>query len=250
MPMTCRYCGGPLSEVTVEGRPKDSQLHCRDKACGHEWVDQNPRLSGPGTVQVGIGPEKIVRLQEGRSSQGEDNCEPIASITLAWLGDEFKLGQPCPVPGAKRDSTSERGFDFTVLAPCGHHVEIQVTRLVEREHFAALGKGEPVLDERAHVRLIELIDETVRRKAQATPPADRSKRILAIDGRDPSVGLNLFFANVKFVDMSEVFGWAGVLLVIDDRNTRFLDRDCWPTCHICGAGGSAQDSLCSSADPP
>ena len=109
---------------------------------------------------------------------------------------------------------------------------------MEQEHFAALGKGRPVLDERAHGRLVELIEETVRKKARTTPTADRSKRILAIDGRDPSVGFNLFLANVNFVDMNEVFGWSGVLLVIDDRNTRFLDREAWPECPLC------------SSDPP
>ena len=229
----CKFCSGPLDETRVEGRPLESSLHCRNKGCGHEWVDQNPRLSGSGTIQISFGADEINRLQVGRPSQGEDNCRPICATVLAWLGGSFAVGQPCPEPGARRDSANERGYDFSLRSPCGHGVEIQVTRVVEQAHYAALGRGQPVLDNRAHGKLIALVEETVRKKTDRTPLADRSKRILAIDGRDPSVALNLFLANVRFVDMSEVFGWGGVLLVVDERNTRFLDRETWPDCHLC-----------------
>lgn len=233
MSLVCKYCAGPLTEMRIDGRPDEPSLHCRSDHCRFGWVDQGSRNSGAGSIQVAFGAKGISRIQQGRPSQGEDNCGPVCAVVLAWLGDDFAVGQPCPEEGAKRDSVIERGFDFTVHLPCGHETEIQVTRIKEEAHFAALGKEGHVSDEREHATLVDLIEDTVRSKSDKTPPSDRSKRILAIDGRCPSVGLNLFFANVRFVNMSEVFGWGGVLLVVDKSNTRFLDRDRWPACPLC-----------------
>lgn len=197
------------------------------------WVNQASRCTGPGSLQVSFGRTGITRLQEGKPLQGEANCQPVAEALLAWLGEGFRLGAPCPASGAKRNSAAERGADFTVFAPCGHEVEVQVTRVIEQDHYSSLGDGKPVHDGRSHSSLVALIDDTVRKKTDRTPANDRAVRILAIDGRCPSIGFNLFLTGVKFVDMPKVFGWRGVLLVIDKCNTRFLDRDGWPSCAAC-----------------
>jgi len=62
---------------------------------------------------------------------------------------------------------------------------------------------------------------------------DRAHRVLAIDGRDPSVGLDFYFKRVRLVDTSEVFGWRGVVLVCDERSMLFFGSEGWPTCPEC-----------------
>ena len=92
-------------------------------------------------------------------------------------------------------------------------------------------KGGAVLDRRSHPALLEALVRTVQAKTNSTPPNDRADRILAIDGRSPAIGFNLFLLGVRLTDFAK-FGWAGVLLV-DGRNTRFLDREGWPVCRLC-----------------
>lgn len=202
------------------------------------WVNQAARWTGSETLQVGFGPKGITRLEQGKPSQGEDNCQPVARAMLARLGDGFEVAAPCPEKGAKRDSAKERGFDFSIREPCGHTTEVQVTRVPEEEHFAALGaanrSGDAVIDERSHSTLVELIEVALRDKTDVTPSGDRAHRVLAIDGRDPSVGLNFYLTGVRFVDTEAVFGWRGVVLVVDERNMLFFGSEGWPTCPECG----------------
>ncbi len=237
-PKTCRYCGGTLAATHVQGQPELVELNCRNADCGKGWVNQAARCNGPSSLQVGFREARINRLQRGKPSQGEDNCQPVARAMLAWLGDGFEVAAPCPEKGAKRDSAKERGFDFSIREPCGHTTEVQVTRVPEKEHFAALGaanrKGEAVVDERPHSTLIGLIESALRDKTDVTPSGDRAHRILAIDGRDPSVGFNFFLTGVRFTNTQEVFGWHGVVLVIDERNMLFFGREGWPDCPECG----------------
>lgn len=232
IPTTCRFCGGPLTVVPVEGHPELADYTCRSRECGREWINQAPRCTGPGTSQVAVGSTGIQRMEHGQPERGEDNCGPVAKAMLAWLGSTFTLAAPCPEPGAKRDSKAERGFDFLLREPCGHESEVQVTRVDEHAHYSALARGVAVQDERSHSTLVDLIDHTVAQKSERTPIVDRQRRILAIDGRHPSIGFVLFTTRVKFIDMADVFRWRGVLLV-DGVNTRFLDRDDWPTCPQC-----------------
>jgi hypothetical protein len=157
---------------------------------------------------------------------------------LAWLGDGFEVAAPCPEKGAKRDSAKERGFDFSIREPCGHTTEVQVTCVPENDYYSALAtahrNGEAVIGTRPHGALIELLECAIRRKSEHYPAKDRATRILAIDGRCPSVGLNYFLTGVRFTNTEEVFGWRGVVLVIDERNMLFFGRDRWPDCPGCG----------------
>lgn len=226
-----------MTATHVQGHPELVDLNCRNSGCGMGWVNQAARCTGSETLQVGFGPTGITRLEQRKPSQGEDNCQPVARAMLAWLGDGFEVAAPCPEKGAKRDSAKERGFDFSIREPCGHTTEVQVTRVPEREHFAALGaanrSGEAVIDERSHSTLVELIEVALRDKTDATPSGDRAHRVLAIDGRDPSVGFNFYLTGVRFVDTAEVFGWRGVVLVVDERNMLFFGREGWPDCPKC-----------------
>lgn len=236
-PTRCRACGAHLASTPVQDRPDLVELTCRSSECELRWVNQARRCTRPGTLQVGFGETGITRLERRKPSQGEDNCWSVAEAMLAWLGKGFEIAAPCAEKGSKRHPITERGFDFSIQEPCGHTTEVQVTRVPENDHFAELKaahrRGEAVLDERSHSTLIELIECAIRKKSERYPDGDRASRILAIDGRDPSVGLNFHLTGVRFVNTAEVFGWRGVVLVIDERNTLLFGRDSWPDCRAC-----------------
>lgn len=236
-PGKCRYCGGSLTATPYQGHPELVDLSCRNSDCKMGWVNQAARCTGPETSQIGFGPMGITRMEQKKPSQGEDNCGPVAEAMLAWLGDGFKLATPCPEMGAKRDSANEEGVDFSIREPCGHTTGVQVTSLPDTNRKRALAvahrEGEAHVDERSQSTLIELIECAIKKKSDRYPSTDRATRILAIDGRCPSVGFNFFLTGVRFTNTREVFGWRGVVLVADKRNMIFFGSEGWPDCAEC-----------------
>ena len=151
----------------------------------------------PGAVKVQYRQDGITRFDYRIPSQGEDNCELVASELLASLGKGYIIKQRCPTKGAKRDSKSEKGVDFSIeKQQCGQIVEVQVTRLPDQKHYAetakAIKNNTYAVDSQEHSELIRLIECAIEEKTKKTPTKDRAKRILAIDGMSPSVGLNFF----------------------------------------------------------
>ncbi len=236
-PTLCRECGGPLNVVHTEGRPDLADRECMSSSCSLCGVNQSVRALAPGTVQLLFGASSITRVDHRSPSQGEDNCESVARELLASLGPGFAIEQPCPAPWAKRDSKSEQGFDFSLRQPCGHVVEVQVTRVPDGEHFAAQKSasrtGTYVLDQRAHSGLVALVEAALEKKTRGTPPADRSRRILAIDGLCPSVGFTFFLTGIRFTNTQAKFGWRGVVIVAGLGNAIWLGSEAWPPCVGC-----------------
>jgi hypothetical protein len=189
----------------------------------------------PGAVKVEYRRNGITRYDYRQPSQGEDNCKLVASELLAYLGEGYKIKQPCPTKGAKRDSKSENGADFSVEnLQCGQIVEIQVTRLPDQKHYAetakAINNNTYAEDSQNHDELFRLIECAIEEKTKKTPQADRAKRILAIDGICPSVGFNFFLTGIRFVDTQQVFGWLGVVIVAGNQNCIWLGQEDWPPC--------------------
>ncbi len=185
-----------------------------------------------------LGSTNIKRVDFRAPSQGEDNCAAVARDLLQHLGPAFSVATPCAAPGAKRDSKSERGFDFSVREPCGCIVEIQVTRVPEETHYAEMAKATRdstfVVDQREHSQLLAAIERALEAKTGVTPPEERSRRILAIDGLCPSLGLTFFLTGKRFSNTREVFGWRGAVVVIGNGNAVWLGCTEWPPCPIHG----------------
>lgn len=236
-PTLCRECGQPLTVGHPEGRPDLADRQCMRRTCSLCGVNQSSRALGPGTVQLLFGASGITRVDHRSPSQGEDNCDSVARELLASLGPGFAIEQPCPLQGARRDSKSEQGFDFSLRQPCGHIVEVQVTRVPEEDHFAAQAyatwKGTYVLDQRAHSKLVASIQDALERKTRVTPPQDRSRRILAIDGLCPSIGFNFFLTGIRFTNIQTEFGWRGAVIVAGRGNAIWLGSEAWPQCVEC-----------------
>lgn len=189
----------------------------------------------PGQVQVEFWQDRITRYDYRNPSQGEDNCELVASELLASLGEGYIIKQCCPAKGAKRDSKSEEGVDFSIEKQhCGLIVEIQVTRLPDQKHYAetakAIKKNTYAMDSQENFELIQLIECAIEEKTKKTPPVDRARRILVIDGICPSVGLNFFLTGIRFTDTQKVFGWLGVVIVAGNQNCIWLGQEGWPQC--------------------
>ena len=236
-PTLCRECGKPLALVYTENRPELTDRSCMSSTCSLNGVNQSSRALGPGAIQLLFGATAITRVDHCRPSQGEDNCESVARELVTSLGPGFAIEQPCPLPGARRDSRSEQGFDFSVREPCGHITEVQVTRIPEQGHFAAMAlasrAGTYVLDKRPHSDLVDSIEAALANKTNATPPVDRSRRILAIDGLCPSLGFSFFLTGIRFTNTQNVFGWRGVVLVAGNGNCIWLGSETWPPCSTC-----------------
>ncbi len=189
----------------------------------------------PGQVKVEFGQDGITRYDFRKPSQGEDNCELVASELLASLGEGYIIKQRCPAKGERRDSQSEKGVDFSIEnQQCGQIVEVQVTRLPDQKHYAetakAIKNSTYAEDSQENFDLIQLIECAINEKTRKTPPVDRARRILAIDGICPSVGLNFFLTGLRFTDTQKVFGWLGVVIVAGNKNCMWLGQEGWPQC--------------------
>lgn len=243
MKQRCFRCGGPVEITgTFQGRPRESQVHCADPTCDARWVDQNPMRFGEGKYQFGFGSNGIVRLKHGRPSEGESNCTGVCKVLLEVLGDQFKVGAECPSSGTKHNARQEQGVDFSIIGPCGHELEIQVTRPNEQSHFAELAKsskkGVPLIDSREHEQLRDNILHSILAKTHKTPRHDRRQRLLAIDGRDLTVGFSFILSGKRIHEPLKDLGWAGVALVVDESNSQLLcgsDLQC-PQCSASWGG--------------
>lgn len=241
-PTNCSACGEPLEVVQTEGRPDLTSSTCTSSTCALRGLDQSARGLRPGSVQVLLGSHAVTRLEHRRPSQGEDNCAAVAEELRRHLGTEFAIYQDCPPLGAARDSRKEQGFDFSIQEPCRCITEVQVTRVPEERHLADLARaaqaGTYLVDERSHSSLVAAIEAALRNKTAATPPKDRARRILAIDGLCPSLGFCFFMTGIRFTNTRDVFGWRGVVVVADHGNAIWLGSESWPPCTKHGSGST------------